>query len=172
MYNKTLTIALSLSLIIHLSILGVSFFESKPATKVLERSSIFVNLYDEGGHGAVVEGHDSKDVSILNADVSIALLPSDVSYRDYILSVKRRIEERWLYSGSAFTHGEKGVTTIRFSISSSGDLVDYTIVSSSGFPVLDRTALDVICSAAPFGPFPSHIKISQINVVAEFYYGI
>lgn len=174
MYNKMFIIALSLSLILHFSLLGISFFGGDPSKVVLERQAVFVTLQDreEHDHAAEMNESVSNAASTPNFGFSVELMNSNIRYSDYILSVKRRIEERWSYPSSSFTNGERGVTTVRFSISSSGDLVDYVIVSSSGFPVLDRAALDVICSAAPFGPFPSHMKISRINIVAEFYYGM
>jgi len=94
----------------------------------------------------------------------------DRRYRDYLMKVKRRIEERWIYPEVAVAKGEKGVATVRFSIDDRGGLVDYFVASSSGFPLLDEGALRVVRSAAPFDPLPAAMKITRLHIIADFHY--
>lgn len=51
-----------------------------------------------------------------------------------------------------------GSPTLEVSISANGDLMDIVIRKSSGSPVLDRAALDILRRASPFDPFPAEIQ--------------
>jgi protein TonB len=86
--------------------------------------------------------------------------------------VKDRIENRWTYPGKAFEKGEKGVTTVRFSIDQNGTLSANTVINTSGYGLLDEGALNVIRSAAPYDPLPVHYNLSRLHIIASFHYSL
>jgi protein TonB len=77
----------------------------------------------------------------------------------YLDSWKRRIEA----VGDAYfpeledLDGVGGSPTLEVSIDASGNLAEVVIRRSSGSPVLDQAALDILRRASPFDPFPSEI---------------
>lgn len=93
-------------------------------------------------------------------------------YRDYLRRVKGKIERRWTYPGKAFERGERGVTTVKFSINSGGALVANSIMGTSGYGLLDETALNVIRAAAPYDPLPREFNLSRLHIVASFHYNL
>jgi len=101
---------------------------------------------------------------------TVTLGSRDGRYRDYLKRVKGRIDSRWKYPGQSFERGERGITTVKFSIDSDGTLTQSAVVTSSGYHLLDECALNVIRAAAPYDPLPRAFNISRLNIVASFHY--
>jgi len=76
-------------------------------------------------------------------------------FNRYAAMIRARIEEKKRYPLAARHMGMQGVTTVRFVITSSGELVGVEVVRSSGSRVLDEAALKAVREAAPF-PRPPH----------------
>lgn len=78
----------------------------------------------------------------------------------YLDSWKRRIEavgdEYFPELGDL--HGLTGSPTLEVSIEASGQLSQVVIRVSSGSPVLDQAALDILRRASPFDPFPPEVS--------------
>jgi TonB family protein len=91
-------------------------------------------------------------------------------YRDYLLHVRRKIEQLWSYPSQAIAEQEEGNTEIRFTIDANGSLSGYRITITSGSAVLDRGALDVVKAAAPFAPLPAEYNLSRLHITATFSY--
>jgi TonB family protein len=103
---------------------------------------------------------------------TVTLGSRESRYRDYLKKVKVRIDNRWTYPGTAFAKGERGVTTIKFSIDNDGSLAQYFVMTSSGYSLLDECALNVVKAAAPYDPLPRTYKISRLNIIASFHYNL
>lgn len=93
-------------------------------------------------------------------------------YQDYLKKVKGRIDSRWTYPGKAFERGEKGVTTLKFSIDSNGTLSANVVLNSSGYSLLDDGALMVVRDAAPYDPLPREFNLSRLHIIASFHYNL
>jgi TonB family protein len=91
-------------------------------------------------------------------------------YRAYLRELRQRIESRWAYPQDSYSRNETGTTVVRFSIQSDGALAATDVVSSSGYESLDRGALAVVQSAAPYSPFPETFNLSTLHIVAKFEY--
>lgn len=78
----------------------------------------------------------------------------------YLDSWKRRIEavgdEYFPELGNL--DSVTGSPTLEVSIDASGQLAQVTIRKSSGSPILDKAALDILRRASPFDPFPADIR--------------
>jgi protein TonB len=58
-----------------------------------------------------------------------------------------------------------GTAVVSFSVASSGRLLSRRIARSSGSPILDGAALQIVERAAPFPPFPKGVGSQRLNFV-------
>lgn len=63
-----------------------------------------------------------------------------------------------------------GELTVEFLIASDGKLLAARLLDSSGFDLLDQTALTAIRAAAPYHPFPPRMKMKRLRIRARFIY--
>jgi len=106
------------------------------------------------------------------SEATVSLGNRDNRYRDYLSRVKARIDKRWVYPGQAFERGEKGVTTVIFSISADGNLMGQRVTETSGYDLLDETAVNVVKAAAPYDPLPDFLGLSCLHIIASFHYNL
>ncbi len=79
-----------------------------------------------------------------------------------------RVRSRALASWVQPTGVRQGaVVTVVFSLTSSGHLASLWVVRSSGNAALDRSALDAIRSASPYGPNPSGEPLGNLRISFE-----
>jgi len=106
-------------------------------------------------------------------DEDVVVLGSAESEKSpYLRTIRKRIEEKWIYPQASFEEREEGVVTIFFSISPSGQLLSRRINQSSGSKRLDEESLMVIQRTAPFPPFPRDMSLSRLNIIARFNYSL
>lgn len=91
-------------------------------------------------------------------------------YRDYLLQVRRKIEQRWNYPPQAVEAQEEGNAVIRFTIEANGGLAEYHVMTTSGSATLDEGALAVVKAAAPYAPLPGEYNLSRLHITATFSY--
>ena len=96
----------------------------------------------------------------------------DGKYVPYVKKIKEKIDKLWAYPKQAYERREAGVVVLTFSINRNGRLHKKGIVESSGFAVLDQSAMDVVSAAAPFYSFPPDMKLSRLHIIATFKYRI
>jgi len=92
-------------------------------------------------------------------------LPS-VSYDElasYIRKVRNKIEKSWTPPP-----GSKGATEISLSISRSGEIKRIEVKRISKDAELNRSAVDAIYGAAPFGSFPASSSREEVKVRVRF----
>jgi len=94
----------------------------------------------------------------------------EVGYFSYLIHLKRKIEGVWVYPTIAAQSGIGGELTVEFLIANSGQLMNVSLMDSSGSPVLDESAVKAIRSAAPYHPFPPSLKSKRLRVRAKFIY--
>ncbi|MEP9396417.1 TonB family protein [Mesorhizobium sp. KR2-14] len=61
------------------------------------------------------------------------------------------------------TGAPSGSVVVNFSIAPSGKLTSRKIARSSGSPILDKAALQIVERAAPFPPFPKGVTAPRLN---------
>jgi len=103
---------------------------------------------------------------------TVELGSTDVKYGAYLGKIKRKILQVWEYPQPAFERNEEGVVVVKMSIDADGHLSGVTLVTSSGSETLDKNALGVVQSAAPFDPLPQIYDLSRLNIIASFRYKI
>jgi protein TonB len=88
----------------------------------------------------------------------------------YLLHLKRKIEGVWIYPSSAAKSGLGGELTLEFLVSKKGKLLGVSLLDSSGYSILDQSAIRAIRTAAPYHPFPPRLKAKRLRVRARFIY--
>lgn len=106
---------------------------------------------------------DNSSLLIHDDDPRQLIISADTresSVATYLDTWKRRIEavgdEYFPELGEL--DGLTGSPTLEVSIEASGQLAEVVIRKSSGSPVLDKAALDILRRASPFDPFPEAIR--------------
>jgi protein TonB len=58
-----------------------------------------------------------------------------------------------------------GVVRVQFSINKRGDLLDYRVLESSGFDLLDEAALEMLQRANPYPVIPDDLGLDKISII-------
>jgi protein TonB len=66
--------------------------------------------------------------------------------------------------------GKDGEVRVAFTVDRAGKLISSNIVSGTGFPALDKAALEIIKRTQPFPPAPAEITGDQFKLVAPIIF--
>ncbi len=103
---------------------------------------------------------------------AVPLDTPDPNYREYMQRVRQRIYAKWDYPREAQHRELAGRLVIEFHIGKDGQLLSLELVSSSGEPVLDGSALHAVKMAERYPPLPDAMQRDVLPVVAIFSYRI
>ncbi|MDO8446818.1 MAG: energy transducer TonB [Deltaproteobacteria bacterium] len=112
------------------------------------------------------EGEGGKDEETLSLD------STDIKYESYLYGVRLKIEGVWKYPEAAKRSALRGRGLLSFTIQRDGTLSDLTLLTSSGYPILDEAILKAIRDAAPFNPMLDNMPVKRLNIVATFEYNL
>jgi protein TonB len=84
----------------------------------------------------------------------------------YGATVRAAIEARWRKPVLELEDSPK--VSIQFDILRDGTVRDVRVVSASGVPALDRSALRAVSEASPLPPFPASSRIPSTTAIIEF----
>lgn len=101
---------------------------------------------------------------------TISLDTQDKRYVSYARVIKERIAHHWRYPRQAKENLIEGKLVLMFALNRGGTMVEARIMATSGFEILDKEAVRAITEAAPFPPFPAHVRVARLNVVVNFDY--
>ena len=73
--------------------------------------------------------------------------------------IKRRVRQYLVYSPQAKRMGIQGMVTVSFTIQQDGRVRDVAVSKSSGYSLLDESALEAVRSAAPFAAPPESARV-------------
>ena len=90
-------------------------------------------------------------------------------YASYFYKFKRNLYQVWTYPRNSIMNNEQGRVRIQFSIKKDGSITNIRVVSSSGYPDLDRAAVDALKNMGKV-PFENSFDINVLNVDGYFYY--
>jgi protein TonB len=94
----------------------------------------------------------------------------EVKYASYFSRIKQQIQQVWVYPIQASDKQISGQLTLKFEISRDGNLIGVHLTNSSGFNILDISAINSVKQAAPYYPFPITIKKKKLSILATFVY--
>ena len=101
---------------------------------------------------------------------TISLDTKDERYVTYAKLIKQRIGFHWKYPPDALERLLEGKLMVVFSLARRGDVIQIQLTKNSGHEILDKEAIRAIRAAAPFPPFPDHVRVSRLNIKASFDY--
>lgn len=110
----------------------------------------------------------------------VALDNPDPKYADYLLRVKRQIEEKMTYpcvrdSTTKSCDYKSAQLVLEFGIRKDGQLAFVQLRSGAAFPVFDDVSANAIKLASPFPPLPDAIRQlhpTGLPIVAHFRYEV
>ena len=79
-------------------------------------------------------------------------------YKDYPAAVKKRKQQ--------------GVVVVAFTINRAGEVLVADVQQSSGYPLLDRAALDMLARASPLPPMPESMPRERLNLAVPVEYSL
>jgi len=105
-------------------------------------------------------------------EATISIGTQSIKYASYLEHIKNKIENVWTYPTEAARTGQQGTLLVLFSINKNGDLIRLKLVRSSGYPLLDKAALQAVRDASPFPPLPKRFNLDILNIYATFEYDL
>jgi len=88
---------------------------------------------------------------------------SDAARQSYYSTLKNWLERYKRYPRQAMLRRQQGVVTVRLRINRVGDVLDFSIVEGSGYPLLDREARRMVQRATPLPPLPDAITTAELS---------
>ncbi|MGD9808474.1 MAG: TonB family protein [Deferribacterales bacterium] len=115
-----------------------------------------INKYASGGGTPKGEDH-------------VSMQYVKVKYQSYFYKFSRRLYQVWIYPRAAAVRGEQGTVRISFQIARDGMISGINIIRSSGYPDLDREAVEALRKTAGV-PLPDSYELNFLRVDAYFQY--
>jgi len=95
---------------------------------------------------------------------------------DLLNSFMRRFRDNiylvWDYPAEAQRLLQQGTCLLKITVDRRGDVISVHLLESSGFPLLDREAIDSVRQGATYGPLPSLYPNETLKIMAFFQYGM
>ncbi|QDR80263.1 energy transducer TonB [Sporomusa termitida] len=132
-----------------------------PANYQTVKSPVLVEKVEEAPFKPVLAALHTADAATEQKQQTIRPVTED-SLQQYMARVTRKVRGHLTYPQEARGNGMKGTTTIAFTITSSGDIKGNSlrVQKSSGYAVLDSSALASAQVSAPFEEPPKEISIA------------
>lgn len=102
-------------------------------------------------------------------DDRVSLQAVKYKFASYFRKFSRRIYQVWVYPHSAARRGEDGLVRIKFDILRDGRITNINVVGSSGYPDLDREAVNALKKSQGI-PLPSSYPHDVLKVDGYFEY--
>lgn len=111
----------------------------------------------------------SKQSESLDVE-GISIESQDPKYKDYFATLLKLIGSKFSYPMEAFQARIEGRVYLKFVLKKDGVLRGVQVVTTSGFDILDHSAIKAIDTAAPFPPFPPSVQSEELGVLIDFLY--
>lgn len=144
-------------------------FKDKSRVPIIAKKRRLNSLSDLNIDGVIDDLVNQPSIS--SGDDYIDLHTAESHFASYFSKFKRKIERNWNYPQEAAYRGEEGTVIVRFSILKDGTITDVKLLTSSGYPDLDREVLRVLKTVRPY-PLPGNepYKNGRLNIEANFQY--
>jgi TonB family protein len=112
-----------------------------------------------------IQPHISSGFDFLEEVAPVQAKPSLTDFlQRYTRTVRMKIESQKRYPLTARRAMIEGRVGIKMTILRDGQLENVEIIESSGYEILDKSALESIQSSAPFPPLPKDIERKRIQI--------
>jgi protein TonB len=128
------------------------------------------DLFDKNIIGAIAKRYIEKEERKLKNDTPFSLDTKEFKFWNYNQRLKERIESAWRYPAEAAEKGIYGDLVIKFTIKKTGRLGDVEIVRGSGYPFLDKAAMEALKEASPYWPLPEEWGMDAYTIEGKFIY--
>lgn len=118
----------------------------------------------------IVEKYAKREES--TRDNGITFDTREFKYQAYMRRLKERIERIWEYPPEAARRGIHGDLIIEFTINKNGTLGDVELLRGSGYPDLDKAAMQALKDGQPYWPLPDEWRRDTFPVTGHFVYSI
>jgi TonB family protein len=135
------------------------------------RSSVNKSAQTQAGvtGGSDLFGGASMQLAKPEIDLST---DSESALKNFLNSVRRKIESKKTYPASARDSGIEGNTEVKLTILKNGQLANVEVVNSSGNEILDNAALQSVRNAAPFPVIPKLVERDSITMSIQLVFKI
>jgi protein TonB len=84
--------------------------------------------------------------------------------------IYKKINSAKEYPYQAKLSGMEGTVKVSFVVKRDGSVSDIKVVNSSGYKILDDSAVDTVKKAEPYSPFPQSVEANSLRVSVEIVY--
>lgn len=98
-----------------------------------------------------------------------AIAQSLIINPEYLSFIQQRINSYLVYPPEAQIKGWEGIVRVKFTFSQDGQIKEIAIVESSGYPLLDETAISAVKDASPY-PFPKDLGKEELEIILPINY--
>jgi protein TonB len=105
-------------------------------------------------------------------DKTFAFDAREYKFLIYNRRLKERVESIWHYPDEAAEKGIYGDLIIKFTIKKNGQLGTVELVRGSGYPILDKAAMEALKEASPYWPLPEEWGMDAYTIEGNFVYTI
>ncbi len=92
--------------------------------------------------------------------------------KDYFSSLIAWLNQYKNYPAALKKKKQEGVVTLKFTINKKGQLLSASVHKSSGYPLLDKAALDILDKASPMPAIPNSIPRDQLTLIIPLEYSL
>jgi protein TonB len=133
-------------------------FDNKTLAKNILNPSEIINDIANYNLGSSKDGEDTVNFNSMK-----------FKYASYFYKFKKNLYNVWTYPSQAVLKGEEGTVRIKFSILKDGTITNIQIVSSSGYPDLDKAAVNALNTMGKV-PLSDSFSLKVLNVDGYFNY--
>lgn len=116
---------------------------------------------------------DSKEAPDQSEEFFGKLEAATVSlHQAYYEEIRKRVASRKAYPRIARMQGLQGRVLVAFLLSKEGHIIESTVESSSGYEILDHSALEAVQLAQPFPAFPESFRGATVRMEITLVYSL
>jgi len=120
-----------------------------------------------GGIGNFLEGRSKSGRNF----GSLSIGDPDFSNEWYARVIVSRVAQHWYLPVIAYS-GASGITTISFSITRSGKIINQTTSSTSDYPSIDESSSNAVSLSGDFPPLPEDYSKDKLDIKFSFYVNV
>ncbi|UOD34189.1 energy transducer TonB [Deferribacteraceae bacterium V6Fe1] len=135
-----------------------NILDNKTLAKNILNPSEIINDIANYSLGSSKEGEDTVNFNSMK-----------FKYASYFYKFKKNLYNVWTYPSQSILKGEEGTVRIKFSILKDGTITNIQVVSSSGYPDLDKAAVNALNTMGKV-PLSDSFSLKVLNVDGYFNY--
>lgn len=152
--------------------------QSSVAAKAMERQvqvtkhtqALKVQIGSSAATRTVIESPTQNYPETAEVGEINATTPGKLS--QYYMEIRSKVANQQVYPRIARMQGLSGRVLVIFELAKNGNIVEAKVQSSSGYEILDRSAVEAVKSAQPFPVFPEFFNRESVRVEIPLVYDL